>query len=98
MTETQAEALRLGSKLPSGAAVESIKVRGPVLACVRDPLTGMTHFGKNVEVLPDDLHPILAKRVQAYITQKEAGEIEASSDDLDWIEPEELALMVKLLL
>ncbi|MBO2011741.1 hypothetical protein [Hymenobacter negativus] len=26
---------------------------------------------------------LLAKRVQAYITQKEAGEIDASSDDLD---------------
>jgi hypothetical protein len=82
VNETQAEAMRLGTVTSSGATAESNRERGPVLTGVKDPLTGKTHFGKNVEKIPEDLHPMLKGRVEAYISQRDAGKINAESDDL----------------
>ncbi|RZK33438.1 MAG: hypothetical protein EOO61_15310, partial [Hymenobacter sp.] len=75
VNETQAEAMQIGAN-------QSAKARGPVLSGVKDPLTGETHFGQNVKELPDDLHPVLDKRVGDYKEAIKDGKINASEIDL----------------
>ena len=73
--QTRLEAQRIGS-------TQSKAERGPVLSAVKDPLTGKIHYGQNTKGVPEDLHPLLKNRVEAYDAQLKAGKVNASAVDL----------------